>query len=143
MGNGHILNMDDNYRWDFFCNMSAQCLQVEVEQRQESHSRLESKMIELLVIMNGQLAGQSGSLARNQVIINHMVMNDEKTCGAAIGLDDSPSSKGNVGELNFPIEQGDNLDNSDLPIDLSSDSSFIVPSIMVYESLDMTCANDS
>ena len=48
-----------------------------------------------------------------------------------------------MGELHFPMKQGDNLNNSDLPIDLSCDSSFIVPSIMVYESSDMTCANDS
>lgn len=36
-----------------------------------------------------------------------------------------------------------NLNKSDLPIDLSCDSSFIVPSVMVCGSLDMTCANDS
>ena len=47
MGNGQVLSIDDSYRWDFFFNMSTQCLQVEVEQRQESHARLESTMIEL------------------------------------------------------------------------------------------------
>ena len=70
-------------------------------------------------------------------------MDNEKTSGATIELDDSFSSKGNVDELHFPIEQGDNLDNSDLPINFFCDSSFIVPSIMVYESSDLTCANDS
>ena len=45
--------------------------------------------------------------------------------------------------LHFPKKQVDNLDNSDLTIYLFCDNSFIVPSIMVYESSDMTCANDS
>ena len=36
-----------------------------------------------------------------------------------------------MGELHFPIEQGDNLNDSDLPIDLSCDSSCIVPSNML------------
>ena len=89
-----------------------------------------------------QLAEPSASLSRSQAIINHMVMDNEKTSGATVVLDDSLSSKGNVGELHFPMEQGDNLNNFDLPIDLSCDSSFIVPSIMMYESFDMTYAND-
>ena len=38
-----------------------------------------------------------------------------------------------MGELHFPIEQGDNLINSNLPIDLSCDSSFIVPSNMFID----------
>ena len=136
--------MDDNYRWGFFfCNMSTQCLQVEIEQRQESHFRLESTMIELFTMMNEHLIEQSASLARNQVIIDQMVTDNEKTSGATIELDDSLSSKGNVGELHFLIEQGDNLHNSDLPIEFSCDNSFIVSSIMVYESSDMTWANDS
>ena len=100
-------------------------------------------MIEELAIWNEQLAERSASLARNQAIIDKMVIDNEKTSGAPIELDDSLSSKDNMGELHFPMEQGDNLNNSDLPIDLSCDSSFIVPSIMVYESSDMTCANDS
>ena len=93
--------------------------------------------------MNEHLVEQSASLARNQAIINQMVMDNEKTSGATIELDDSFSSKGNVGELHFPMEQGDNLNNSDLPIDLSCDSLFIIPSVMVYESSNVTCAIDS
>ena len=50
--------------------MSDQCLQVEVEQHQESHSRLESMMIKLFAIVNEHLAEQSASLARNQAIMN-------------------------------------------------------------------------
>ena len=48
MGNNQILSMDDNYRWDFFCNMSAQCLLD--EQRQESLCRQVSTIIEELAI---------------------------------------------------------------------------------------------
>ena len=29
MGDRQILDMDDSYCWNFFCNMSAQCLQDE------------------------------------------------------------------------------------------------------------------
>ena len=72
-----------------------------------------------------------------------MVMDNKKTSGATIELDDSQSSKNNVGELHFSMEQGDKLNNSDLPINLSCDISFIVPSIMVDEYSNMTCANDS
>ena len=36
MGDGQILDIDDGYRWDFLCNMSAHCLQ---DERQESLSR--------------------------------------------------------------------------------------------------------
>ena len=100
-------------------------------------------MIEELTIWNEQLAERSTSLARNQAIIDRMVMNNEKTTGVTIELDDSLSSKGNMGKLHFSMEQGDNLNNFDLPIDLSRDSSFIVLSIMVHESLYMICANDS
>ena len=73
----------------FFCNMSAQCLQD--EQRQESLSRQLSTMIKELSIWNEQLAERSASLARNQVIIDQMVMDNEKTSGATIELDDSLS----------------------------------------------------
>ena len=84
-------------------------------------------MIEELAIWIEQLAEQSASLTRNQGIINQMVMDNEETSCATIELDDLPSSEGNMGDLHFLIEQGDNLNNFDLPIDLSCDSSFIVP----------------
>ena len=79
--------MDDGYRWDVFCNMYAQCLQD--EQRQESLSRKLSMMIEELAKWNEQLAEQSTSLARNPAIIDQMEIDNEKTSGATIELDDS------------------------------------------------------
>ena len=61
-------------------------------------------MIKELAIWNEQLAEQSASLARNQGIIDKMVMDNEKTSGATIELDDSPSSKGNVGDFTLSKE---------------------------------------
>ena len=57
--------------------MYAQCLHVEVEKRQNFHSRIESAMIELFAIMNEHLAEQSASLTRNQAIIDQIVMDNE------------------------------------------------------------------
>lgn len=51
MGNGQILDMDDSYRWDLFCNMSAQCLQD--EQCQKYHSSITT--IKLKAIVNEHL----------------------------------------------------------------------------------------